>query len=53
MAAKPHEIRENRAKIAEIMFEKLKVPNIYFCKIPVLSCFATGKLSIIQEDPQL
>lgn len=39
---KAHEMKKNRERIAEFMFEKLDVPNVYFIKNPVLSCFATG-----------
>ena len=42
VSLRPHEMKINREKIAEFFFEKLNVPNIYFLKNPVLSCFATG-----------
>ncbi len=32
------------------MFEKLDVPNVYFIKNPVLSCFATGIFKIILKQ---
>jgi actin-related protein len=54
VSLRPHEMKLNREKIAEFFFERLNVPNIYFLKNPVLSCFATGIFFfIIQEDQQL
>lgn len=35
--------KSNRERIAEIMFEKYKVPALYFASKPVLSLYASGK----------
>ena len=48
VSLKPHEMRNNREKIAEFFFEKLNVPNVFFLKNPVLSCFATGNFLLIK-----
>lgn len=37
-----HQMKNNRAKIAEFILENLGAANVYFSKNPVLSCFATG-----------
>lgn len=39
--------RQQREKIAEIIFEKFDIKNLFFSKNAVLSCFATGKFIVI------
>lgn len=47
---KPAELLEQRHKIAEVMFEKFDIPNVFFLKTPVLDCFATGRSTALVVD---
>ena len=42
--------RTDRETIAKIVFETLKVKNLFFCKTAVLSCFATGRSTALIMD---
>ena len=42
--------KESRLKLTEFLFEKYKVPSIFFCKDAVLSSFACGGFTAIVLD---
>jgi len=50
LAEPPFNIKANREKITEIMFEKLEIPALFLAKNPVLSAFSTGKSSALVVD---
>lgn len=41
---------EQRSKMAEILFEKFNIPNLFFLKTPVLACFASGRSTALVVD---
>lgn len=42
--------KENRKQLAEILFEKYSVPDLFFCMQPVLAMYSTGKTSGLVLD---
>jgi actin-related protein len=42
--------KESRLKLTEFLFEKYKVPAIFFCKDSVLSAFACGRSTALVLD---
>lgn len=42
--------RRDRQKIAEFVFEKLEIKNLFFCKTAVLSSFCTGRSTSVVLD---
>ena len=42
--------RTERENIAKMVFETLKIKNLFFCKTAALSCFATGRSTALVVD---
>mmetsp|Transcript_22611 Transcript_22611/g.23546 ORF Transcript_22611/g.23546 Transcript_22611/m.23546 type:complete len:422 (+) Transcript_22611:26-1291(+) len=42
--------KENRAQLAQLMFEKYEIPAIFVCKTPVLSAFSCGRSTCLVFD---
>ena len=46
----PWNVKAKREKLAEIMFEKYKIPALFLCKTAVLSAFANGRATGLVVD---
>lgn len=46
----PHNTKENRERMAQIMFETFNVPSLYVARRPVLSLYSAGRLNGIVLD---